>query len=150
MRTTMQFFLIVLLSMVFGITATDSFAKEFAAFANKKITGCWKFKDPENGPQRLTFKKDGTYQLDFEDDGKKDIWGHYRVSRDWVIMNDVGGDFVFDCGQQGAYTYRIEDNILTFNIMGDQCPSRSQAMSVQWERLKKPRRVIEPPIMMKI
>lgn len=149
MRKPTHLVSIVLLAMIFGLTATDSFAKEFAAFANKKITGCWKFKDPENGPQRLTFKKNGTYELDFEDDGKKDIWGHYRISRDWIIMNDVGGDLVFDCGQQGAYTYRIEDNVLTFNLMGDQCPSRTQAMSVEWKRFV-PRRVIEPPIMMKI
>lgn len=149
MRSTVRIFFVFVLAVILGVTATDSFAKEFAAFANKKITGCWKFKDPENGPQRLTFKKDGTYQLDFEDDGKKDIWGRYRVSRDWVIMNDVGGDFVFDCGQQGAYTYRIEDDILTLNLMGDQCPSRAQAMSVEWKRLKH-KHVIEPPIMMKI
>lgn len=150
MRISIRSTLIVLLAAIFIGTATESFAKEFAAFANRKITGCWKFKDPENGPQRLTFKKDGTYQLDFEDDGKKDIWGNYRVSRDWIIMNDVGGDFVFDCGQQGAYTYRIEDNILTLSVMGDQCPSRSQAMSVQWKRLIEHKRVIEPPVMMKI
>ncbi len=149
MKKPIHSIFIVLLAVIFIGTAIDSFAKEFAAFANRKITGCWKFKDPENGPQRLTFKKDGTYQLDFEDDGKKDIWGHYRVSRDWIIMNDVGGDFVFDCGQQGAYTYRIEDNILTFNLMGDQCPSRTEAMGVEWKRLEH-KRVIEPPIMMKI
>lgn len=150
MNKTTHFFLIILLAVVFGATATNSYAKEFAGFANRKITGSWKFKDPENGPQKLTFKKDGTYQLDFENDGKDDIWGHYRVSRDWLFMNDIGGKLVFDCGQQGAYIFRIEDNVLTLDLMGDQCPSRSQAMSVKWQRLIEHNRIIEPPIMMKI
>ena len=96
-------------------------ASEFRGFTKHQLTGSWQFKDPANGQQRLKFLKDGTYQLDFDGDGQKDIWGIYKVSQDWVIMNDTGGDFVFDCGQQGAYSFRIsDDDVLTFRSMGDQ------------------------------
>ena len=135
---------------VVGVPAENCFAKEFGSLTGGNIRGAWKFKDSANGPQKLVFLKDGTYQLDFDGDGNKDIWGQYRLSQDWIIMNDIGGDFVFDCGQQGAYSYRITDDVLTFKIMADQCPSRTQAMSVEWERVKEHKRIIEPPIMMKI
>lgn len=150
MRKLFRYFIVVALALMISMPASKSFAKEFRAFTSKKITGSWKFTDPANGPQKLSFDKDGNYQLDFDGDGKKDIWGLYRVSQDWIIMNDIGGDFVFDCGQQGAYAFRIVDDVLTFRIMADQCPSRSQAMSQQWSRVIEHNRIIEPPIMMKI
>ncbi len=150
MKKSFQYVLMCALTLMFAMTANNSFAKEFGALTGGQIRGVWKFKDPANGPQKLIFLKDGTYHLDFDGDGQKDIWGEYRLSQDWVIMNDVGGDFVFDCGQQGAYSYRIVDDVLTFRMMADQCPSRTQAMSVQWVRFKEHKRVIEPPIMMKI
>ena len=150
MRKLFRYFIFVALALMVSMSASKSFAKEFRAISSKKITGSWKFSDPANGPQKLSFGKDGTYQLDFDGDGKKDIWGSYRLSQDWIIMNDVGGDFVFDCGQQGAYTYSITDDVLTFKIMADQCPSRSQAMTEQWTRVVEHNRIVEPPIMMKI
>lgn len=150
MRKLFQYFIFVALALMVSMPASKSFAKEFRGISSKRITGSWKFNDPANGPQKITFAKDGTYQLDFDGDGKKDIWGLYRISQDWIILNDIGGDFVFDCGQQGAYSYRIVDDVLTFKIMADQCPSRSQAMSEQWARVIEHKRIIEPPIMMKI
>jgi len=150
MRKLFPYFIFVAWALMASMLAPNSFAKEFRAIYSKKITGSWKFNDSVNGPQKLSFNKDGTYHLDFDGDGKKDIWGLYRLSQDWIIMNDIGGDFVFDCGQQGAYSYHIDDDVLTFRIMADQCPSRSQAMSEQWLRITEPNRIIDPPIMMKI
>lgn len=144
------FIQLMVMVVVGAFFSTPVFAKEFQAYTQNKITGTWQFKDLVNGQQKLKFLKDGTYQLDFDGDGKKDIWGLYRQSQDWIIMNDIGGDFVFDCGQQGAYTFKITDDVLTFRQMGDQCQSRTQAMSVEWVRVKEYRRNIEPPIMMKI
>ena len=102
------------------------------------VTGTWKFKDPNYGPQMLTFRRDGMYELDYDGNGVKDIWGTYRISQNWLIMNDIGGDFIFDCGQQGAYYYKVTGKELTFILMADQCPSRHEAMSVQWVRASKP------------
>lgn len=150
MRRSTRFILAVALGGILGVSPVVN-AKEFKGFPKRDITGSWQFKDPANGQQRLKFLKDGTYHLDFDGDGRKDIWGVYKVAQDWVIMNDVGGDFVFDCGQQGAYSFAIsDDDVLTFRLMGDQCQSRTQAMSVEWVRVKEYQRIIEPPIMMKI
>ena len=144
-------FLIAAIALLTVSTVSSPvFAKEFKGITKDKITGSWQFKDPVNGIQRLKFLRDGTYQLDFNGDGKKDIWGEYRLSQDWLIMNDVGGDFVFDCGQQGAYRFDITNDVLTFRLMGDQCQSRTQAMSVEWVRVNEKNRFIEPPVMMKI
>lgn len=103
------------------------------------ITGPWKFKDAQNGPQTLTFKKDGVYELDTDGNGVKNIWGSYRLSQNWLIINDVGGEYSFDCGQEGAYLYKVGKNNqdLTFTLMADQCPARVQAMSVEWTRIHK-------------
>ena len=150
MRKLFRYFIVVALALMVSMPASKSFAKEFRGISSKRITGSWQFTDSANGPQKLSFAKDGTYQLDFDGDGKKDIWGLYRISQNWIIMNDIGGDFVFDCGQQGAYSYRIANDVLTFRIMADQCPSRSQAMGEQWTRVIEHNRIIEPPIMMKI
>jgi hypothetical protein len=150
MRKPFHYFVIIAVTLVLGLQTSNSFAKEFRAFTSKKITGSWKFQDPNNGPQKLTFHKNGNYELDFDGDGKKDIWGLYKIAQDWLILKDIGGDFVFDCSQQGAYTFRIENDVLTLMTMGDQCPSRSQAMSMPWLRVIEHKRVIEPPIMMKI
>lgn len=140
----------VVLLTIAAVVPPAAFAKEFRGITSGHITGSWQFKDPINGQQKLKFLKDGTYQLDFNDDGKKDIWGEYRQSQDWIIMNDTGGDFLFDCGQQGAYRFAIKNDVLTFRLMGDQCVSRTQAMSVEWVRINEHNRSIESPIMMKI
>ena len=150
MNKLIRYSVAVSLMLFISLIAGEISAAEFRGISSHKITGSWKFKDSNDGPQKITFLKDGTYNLDFDGDGKRDIWGSYRISQDWIILNDVGGDFVFDCGQQGAYSFRINDDILTFTMMADQCPSRSQAMSVQWARAIEPKRIIETPIMMKI
>lgn len=150
MRKSFQYFVIAVVVAVSGLQASNSFAKEFRALTSRKITGSWKFQDPNNGPQKLTFRKNGTYELDFDGDGKKDIWGDYKISHDWLILKDTGGDFVFDCSQQGAYGFSIEEDVLTLKLMGDQCPSRSQAMSMPWLRVREHNRIIEPPPQIKI
>lgn len=145
-----NYFIAAVVLLAVSAVSSPVFAKEFRGITSNKIVGTWQFKDPVNGQQKLKFLKDGTYELDFNGDGKKDIWGEYRQSQDWVIMNDIGGDFVFDCGQQGAYRFEITNDVLKFHIMGDQCQSRTQAMSVDWVRVQEHDRVVEPPIMMKI
>jgi hypothetical protein len=105
------------------------------------IFGAWKFKDPQNGPHTLTFKRDGIFELDTDGNGEKNIWGSYRLSQDWLILNDLGGESTFDCGQEGAYRYRVSKNDLdlTFTLMADQCPPRTQALSPVWTRIIKER-----------
>lgn len=147
MKKIVQYCFLVSLILALPFMTSNVSARELF---RQKIVGKWKFKDPANGPQNLSFLKNGTYELDFDGDGNKDIWGAYRISQDWIIMNDVGGDFVFDCGQQGAYKFNIEEGVMSFTLMADQCPSRTQAMSVEWARVIEHKRIIEPPIMMKI
>jgi hypothetical protein len=106
---------------------------------NGNIIGAWKFKDPANGPQTLTFTREGTFELDTDGNNVRNIWGSYRLSRDWVILNDVGGESTFDCGQEGAYLYKVakNDRDLKFTLMADQCPPRTQALSAEWTRIIK-------------
>jgi hypothetical protein len=116
---------------------------------NGNIIGAWKFKSSENGPQTLTFKKDGTFELDTDGNGVRNIWGSYRLSRDWLILNDVGGESTFDCGQEGAYIYKVSknDEDLKFTLMADQCVPRTQALSAEWTRIIKK---LPPPVKIKI
>ena len=118
------------------IGAGSASAEEYNGTAGN-IIGSWKFKDPALGSQILIFRKDGTYEVDYDGDGQKDILGRYRISRDWIFLNDFGGNFVFDCGQDGAYTYRVKNGVMTFMLMADQCPVRSEAMSAEWKRILK-------------
>ncbi|GEM_PF-2621766 len=137
MRSTMRriYFSLLIGSLALAMAGCVSIEKYAGTTGN--VIGSWKFKDPNFGPQILTFRDDEIYELDYDGDGKKDIWGSYRISRNWLFLNDLGGDFVFDCGQDGAYTYRVKGDIMTFMLMADQCPARHEAMSVEWEKVHK-------------
>ena len=127
-----------LVTALFILIASGCATLDYTGTAGN-IIGSWKFKNDQNGPQTLTFKRGGVYELDTDGNGSKDIWGSYRLSRDWLILNDVGGDFAYDCGQEGAYLYRVSPNNeeITFTLMADQCPPRTKAMSVEWSRIHK-------------
>lgn len=140
MRSAMRKFCFGLLIGTFVLAPAGYASVEFIGTAGSVI-GKWKYKDTNLGPQILTFRKDGVYEVDTNGDGTKDIWGSYRISRDWFFLNDIGGDFVSDCAQQGAYTYRVKNNVLTFTLTADQCVPRSEAMIVEWQKIPK----IYPP-----
>ena len=126
----------IVISVIFIMTA--SMGCSFYKWLSKErvnLVGKWQFKDPAMGPAILALKEDGTYELDDNGDGTKDIWGHYRPSLNWVTFKDEGGNFDKTCGQDGSYEYKIKGRTVTFNIMADPCARRSSALSVAWKRV---------------
>ena len=122
--------MVLLLVFLGGCASTEPYMG-----INGNVVGKWKFKDPGYGPQTLTFRPDQIYELDADGDGTRDVWGHYRISREWLFLNDVGGDFVLDCAFDGVYLYNVKGHEMTFSVLGDQCPSRNQALSVEWVKV---------------
>lgn len=105
------------------------------------VRGSWKYKDPAANPVTLTFNKNNTYELDYNNDGVKDIWGEYKISNNWIILKDVGGDFALDCGYEGAYKFKIKGDTVDFSVLGDQCLYRAQALAISWQKTSRIKRI---------
>jgi hypothetical protein len=65
-----------------------------------------------------TVKADGTFDVDRNHDGKRDIWGTYSVAGDIVTIQGTGGKTPKDCQGPGVYKFsRPNENTLTFTLV---------------------------------
>ena len=106
------------------------------------IAGVWTYKDPSIASNvQLTFFKDLTYALDGNADGIKDIWGTYKIFRNQItLQDDRDSNSAKDCFEPGIFYYTIDEPIIIFSILADQCPYRAASLSYQWVRVKKNRK----------
>ena len=94
---------------------------------------------PRSGPAALagtwtnslgtvwTLKADGTFDVDRNHDGTRDIWGTYSVSADTVTIQGTGGKTPKDCKGPGVYKFsRPNENTLTFTLVNDACGLRKK------------------------
>src|SRR5436189_416147 len=85
---------------------------------------------PRSGPAALagtwtnslgtvwTMKADGTFDVDRNHDGKRDIWGNYTVSGNTVTIQGTGGKTPKGCNGLGVYKFsRPNENTLTFTLV---------------------------------
>jgi hypothetical protein len=96
---------------------------------------------PKSGPSALvgtwtnslgtvwTIKSDGTFDVDRNNDGKRDIWGTYTVAGDSITIQETGRTTPIpkDCKGPGVYKFsRPDANTLMFTLVNDACGLRKK------------------------
>ena len=82
-----------------------------------------------------TMKADGTFDVDRNHDGKRDIWGTYTVAGDTVNIQGTGGKTPKDCKGSGVYKFsRPNENSLTFTLVSDACKDRKKNVLLAWHK----------------
>src|SRR5207245_9926310 len=61
-----------------------------------------------------TVNPDGTFQVDLDKNGKPDVWGHYTVSGDTLMINEVLGQTAKACKQPANDKFNRMDDQLHF------------------------------------
>jgi hypothetical protein len=80
-----------------------------------------------------TMKGDGTFDVDRNHDGTRDIWGIYTVTGDTVTIQGTGGKTPKDCKSPGVYKFsRPNENTLTFTLVSDTCKDRKKNVLLAW------------------
>jgi hypothetical protein len=82
-----------------------------------------------------TMKADGTFDVDRNHDGKRDIWGTYTVAGDTVTIQGTGGKTPKGCTGPGVYNFsRPNENTLTFTLVSDTCRDRKKNVLLTWHQ----------------
>ncbi len=82
-----------------------------------------------------TVRDDGTFDVDLDQDGKRDSWGKYKVKDDVVTMMRVGGYAPKRCRGKGTYRFsRPTVDTLQFTLVQDDCKLRIKNMVLSWKR----------------
>jgi hypothetical protein len=96
---------------------------------------------PKSGPAALagtwtnslgtvwTMKADGTFDVDRNHDGTRDIWGTYTVAGDTITIQETGRTTPIpkDCKGPGVYKFsRPDANTLMFTLVNDACVLRKK------------------------
>ena len=100
----------------------------------EKLTGAWQFKDSSQGPLVLTFRKNQTFEVDYNADGKKDIWGQYELWEKRIKLTDDKPRVITDCFEPGFYYYSIKNYELHFDLLADHCRPRKYVLSLPMVR----------------
>lgn len=112
---------------------------ELVSTHNDRMVGSWKIKDNPNRPLILTFKNDQTFEVDFQADGAKDIWGRYLIIGDMIKFDDADEKCRSDCTEPGFFHYHIRGNRLDFDYLADACVPRKSILKWEWVREKSPK-----------
>jgi hypothetical protein len=82
-----------------------------------------------------TIKADGTFDVDRNHDGTRDIWGTYTVAGDTVTIQGTGGKTPKGCKGAGIYKFsRPYENTLTFTLVSDTCRDRKKNVLLAWHQ----------------
>ncbi len=99
-----------------------------------QIVGQWKAEDSQKTPLVLKFRKDQTYEVDFEGDGTKDVWGKIEFWQDKIKFTQEKALNYIQCPEAGFYDYSIHHNELDLVEYADECDPRK--ISLKYPRLK--------------
>lgn len=93
--------------------------------------GTWKWQgqgpDGSTAWSSVTFKSDGTYDLDIGMNGTIEANGTYTMEGGVFTISDTS-EPVCD-GKPGTYTVKIEGNTLKGELVEDDCAARKEAMT---------------------
>ena len=82
-----------------------------------------------------TMRADGTFDVDRNHDGTRDIWGTYTVTGDTVTIQGTGGKTPKNCKGPGVYKFsRPNENTLTFTLVSDACRDRKRNVLLGWHQ----------------
>jgi hypothetical protein len=80
-------------------------------------------------------KADGTFDVDRNHDGTRDIWGTYTVTGDTVTIQGTSRKTPKDCKGPGVYKFsRPNENTLTFTFVSDTCKDRKKNVLLAWHQ----------------
>src|SRR3954463_7503813 len=79
------------------------------------------------------FRPDGTFDVDLNNDGKRDGWGKYKVDASQIALQRTGGINPKGCNGPGVYMYKREGDKLTFTLMSDRCKLRKKNVLLPWK-----------------
>ncbi|PHN04626.1 lipocalin-like domain-containing protein [Flavilitoribacter nigricans] len=89
----------------------------------QSIVGKWKFEFPtDQGTMVMAadIKADGTYALDFGNDGSVETTGKYTQDGNTMTIQDDGGD----CTGKGVYQVSVDGDTMTMVRVSDECANR--------------------------
>jgi hypothetical protein len=128
-----------------GMKIQPSFRTILAGVSLVLVSAC--ATAPRSGPAALagtwknslgtiwTIKADGTFDVDRNHDGKRDIWGTYTVAGDTATIQGTGGKTPKDCKGPGVYKFsRPNENNLTFTLVSDTCSDRKKNVLLAWHQ----------------
>jgi hypothetical protein len=82
-----------------------------------------------------TIKADGMFDVDLDQDGKRDSWGKWSVKGDTVTFVRKGGMKPKGCEGKGIYRFSAEgSNGLRFSLVEDDCRVRVKNVTLPWKR----------------
>jgi hypothetical protein len=82
-----------------------------------------------------TMRADGSFDVDLNNDGKRDAWGTCQVEGDQVTIVGTGGVVPKGCGNTtGRYHFQRKGNTLHFMLIKDSCAERVKNVTADWTR----------------
>jgi hypothetical protein len=81
-----------------------------------------------------TVNPDGTFQVDLDKNGKPDVWGHYTVSGDTLMISEARGKTPKACKQPATYKFNRMADQLHFTLVSDKCKLRIQNVTQPWTK----------------
>lgn len=79
-----------------------------------------------------TIKSDGTFDVDLNHNGRRDLWGKYTVSGDTITLLRKGGFITNQCAGRGVYRFNRTGNALQFTLIRDDCRLRRKYVLLPW------------------
>lgn len=89
----------------------------------QSIMGKWKFEFPsDEGTMIMSaeMKSNGTYALDYGNDGSVEMTGKFTQDGDLFTISDDAGD----CTGKGVYKIKVAGDTLTMTKVSDECSNR--------------------------
>jgi hypothetical protein len=77
---------------------------------------------------------DGTFDVDLDQNGKRDGWGTWRAAGDEVTLQRTGGIKPKGCGGKGVYHFAHSADTLQFTLVSDACKLRKKNVLLAWHR----------------
>jgi hypothetical protein len=82
-----------------------------------------------------TMRADGTFDVDRNHDGKRDIWGTCTVAGDTVTIQGTGGKTPKGSTGPSVYKFsRPDENTLSFTLVSDTCSDRKKNVLLAWHQ----------------
>lgn len=82
-----------------------------------------------------TMSADGSFDVDLNQDGKRDAWGTCKVEADTVTIIGTGGTVPKGCAKTtGVYRFTRSKDTLHFTLVKDACPERVKNVTLDWTK----------------
>lgn len=98
------------------------------ALSAQSIAGAWMMTVPtdDGGTSmiKLMIKDNGTFTVDFGNDGSVDINGQYETSGDQITVVELDGDGASCKGVKGVYQFTVDASNFVMTRVSDSCESR--------------------------